>query len=436
MTSTPAEREIGVAMPLASGFSALLMAFGILGIWGTGTRISGSVLATGRLELVQGTYVMSHPTGGLVTEVRHRNGSSVRAGEIIVVFDGARISSELVGVTETLSELLVQQARQRAEALRSNNLIIDSRLAELMAEQPGLEARITEERRRLEANREAVGRLVALEENHILGIDEQIAGLYAQLAAARAERDAIDGQIETSRELQTRGLATDTTVVTLEREKLRADSAIAGVESAIAELGVRRAQRSIEIEAVRDRDRQSAVAALEDLATRIADSAARRNELILELQQLEVRAPVSGTVHDSRVLGVGSVISPGAPIVTLVPESNEMEAIVRVEAFDVDQVFATQEAAIQFQAFHSRDLPILLGHIESVAADVVLDTVTKRPFYEVRITFPDEEMAKLGDREISNGMQVVAFLTTSPQTPLEYLLNPISRFAERSLRDR
>jgi HlyD family secretion protein len=436
MSGTSTDREISVAMPLMAGFSALLIALGILGVWGTGAQISGSVLAMGRLELVQGTYVVSHPTGGLVADVRYRNGSFVQAGEIVVVFDGTRLTSELVGVTEALSELLVQQARQRAEATRAGDLVIDPRLAALTAEQPDIEDRIAEERRRLVANREAVDRQIALEETHIQGIDEQIAGLHLQLAAVRAERDAIVGQVATSRDLQARGLATDAAVIALERDKLRTDSTIAGVESAIAELGVRRIQRTIEIEAVRDRDRLAAVSALEDLATLIADRAARRNELILELQKLEVRAPVSGVVHDSRVLGVGSVIGPGAPIMTLVPESSEMAAVVRVEAFDVDQVFDAQEAAVQFQAFHSRDIPILLGKIESVSADVVLDPLTKRPFYEVRIKFPENELAKLGNREIANGMLVAAFLTTTPQTPLEYLLNPISRFAERSMRDR
>jgi len=107
----------------------------------------------------------------------------------------------------------------------------------------------------------------------------------------------------------------------------------------------------------------------------------------------------------------------------------------RVEAINIDEVHAGQEAELRFPAFDQRRLPEVRGQITRISADVLQDQVTGLSYYSAEIMPFEAEMAKLEDQVLLPGMPVEAFIRTRDRTPLAYMIEPLTIFFDRALRE-
>ena len=60
----------------------------------------------------------------------------------------------------------------------------------------------------------------------------------------------------------------------------------------------------------------------------------------------------------------------------------------------------------------------------------------EQPYYEVRLSVDDSEVAKLGVSRLKPGMPSEAYLRTRERSPLSYLLQPLSDQISRTFRER
>jgi HlyD family secretion protein len=67
-----------------------------------------------------------------------------------------------------------------------------------------------------------------------------------------------------------------------------------------------------------------------------------------QLRRIDIRAPISGTVHELNVHTVGGVISAGEQLMLIVPASERLTVEARVAPQDIDQVRVGQAAALRF----------------------------------------------------------------------------------------
>src|SRR3954454_16826998 len=93
---------------------ACLLAFGIGG-WAATTELAGAVIAPGSLVVDTNVKKVQHPTGGVVGELRVRDGDHVQAGDVVVRLDDTQTRANLAIITKSLDELAAHQARDEAE---------------------------------------------------------------------------------------------------------------------------------------------------------------------------------------------------------------------------------------------------------------------------------------------------------------------------------
>ena len=160
-----------------------------------------------------------------------------------------------------------------------------------------------------------------------------------------------------------------------------------------------------------------------------------RASILDGLTKLEIRAPVSGQIYQSRVQGVQSVVVAAVPLMMIVPDHVPVLASIRVFSTDIDQTYLGQAASLKFKAFNGRQIPIILGRVAQISADATLDTRTQKTYYQVKVALLPEEMVKLGDKDLIPGMPVEAFLSTETRTPLSYVLRPFMFYFDRAFRD-
>ena len=88
--------------------------FGIGG-WAATSQLSGAVVAQGVIVVDSNVKKVQHPTGGIVGELRVREGDRVNAGDILIRLDETQTLTNANIVTKNLDELLARQARLEAE---------------------------------------------------------------------------------------------------------------------------------------------------------------------------------------------------------------------------------------------------------------------------------------------------------------------------------
>jgi hemolysin D len=172
-----------------------------------------------------------------------------------------------------------------------------------------------------------------------------------------------------------------------------------------------------------------------------------------KLQRLT--APVDGTVQQLAVHTVGGVVTPAQPLLEVVPRGSKLEIEAVVANKDVGFVHAGQEAEIKVDTFNFTKYGMLHGHVQSVSADAVqrdrnpsaTQSATDQKStddgkagdlaYTARVTLDQTQMDVDGAAvNLSPGMAVTVEIKTGSRRIISYLLSPLLRFKQESLRER
>ncbi len=124
-----------------------------------------------------------------------------------------------------------------------------------------------------------------------------------------------------------------------------------------------------------------------------------------QLQRIEIRAPQTGYVHELSVHTRGGVITPGEPIMLIVPTADSLVVEVRVAPQDIDRLQTGQAAGLRFPSFDQRTTPELNGRVSRVAADVSEDKRTGSFYYLVRLGVTKDELGRLDGAKLIPGMR-------------------------------
>src|ERR1041385_7875516 len=108
-----AQRSIRTHL-LVSLVVALLLVGG-LGGWAATSEFAGAVIAQGQLVVDTNVKKVQHPTGGVVAELRVRDGDMVNTGDIVIKLDDTQTRANLAIVVKGLDEFAARRAREEAE---------------------------------------------------------------------------------------------------------------------------------------------------------------------------------------------------------------------------------------------------------------------------------------------------------------------------------
>lgn len=432
---TNQDQDVSVRRPLVMGICMLAVLLLGGGVWGTTTTVSGAVMAQGIVRVEGDKRIISHEGGGLVAELMVRDGDKVQAGQTLLVLEDTVLQAQLDGVQDELLENLVARARWRAHAKGAQRIDLEADLDPEMSRHPALAERVARHQTQLAISQQTLLRSITQQRQIIEQIKEQIRGDDLLLESLRKQSELIAQQIANKSELVTRGISKAAVLLDLQRQHTKMLGDIGVTRSAKAT----KEQRLIELEAVIDtldgRSRKEALQKLSELEAVRARLVVKRAEIDTQIQKLVVRAPLDGTVYGNTVSGAGALVVPRVPILSIIPATDVIAAEVRVSASDIDQVYLGQEATIRFSAYNARALPIFIGTVQAISGDTVRDAVSKTPAYIVRIELPSATLTEAAGVHLVNGMQLSAFLTTSEQTPLQYVTRPIQDFFHRAMRD-
>src|SRR6266403_2264609 len=100
----PIRANESIRRHLLAGAAVSVLLVGGVGGWAATTELSGAVITQGVLVVDTNVKKVQHPTGGVVGEVRVRDGDHVKAGDIVVRLDETQTRANLAIVTKALDE--------------------------------------------------------------------------------------------------------------------------------------------------------------------------------------------------------------------------------------------------------------------------------------------------------------------------------------------
>ncbi len=407
-----------------------------LGGWASTAEISGAIIAQGSLVVDSNVKKVQHPSGGVVGEVRVRDGDRVKAGDILIRLDETVTRANLAIVTNGLTEFYARKARLAAERDGADTVPVPKELAGAI-DDPIVKEALASERKLFDLRRTARRGQKDQLHQRIQQLREQISGLTAQQDAKTKEMSLIEQELGGVRELWAKNLVQLNRLTSLQREEARLEGERGQLIAAAAEAKGKTAETELQILQL-DQDLSSEVAKeLRETDSKIGEYVERKVTAEDQLKRTEIRAPLDGVVFQSTANTVGGVITAGGdPIMLIVPEADTLLVEAKVEPRDIDQVQFGQPVVLRFSAFNMRTTPELNGTVARIAADTTSDPRTGQSYYIVRIAMTADEVGRLGDVKLTPGMPAEAFIQTGERTMLSYLVKPLHDQLMRSFREK
>jgi len=425
---------LGIRLQLVVGIGVLVGFFGILGGWAGLAKLESAAIASGLVIVESKRKTVQHLEGGIVRQIFVRDGDEVTVNQVIVQLDQTQ--------TRATMELLLDRLRS-AQALE----------ARLVAERDGLPAvyfphdlekfqshpKIAEmmdgQRKIFSSIRDTHDGQVGILKKRIAQSREEINGLRGQIEAEKRQTELITKEIVDVRDLYDKGLAKQARLLSLERKKAEIGGSLHNNQSMIA----RARQTILELEAqineLSTKRTNEVVQEMREVRQEKLEIREKLNAAKDVLQRTYIRAPISGTVVESQLHTIGGVVSPGEALMDIVPRGEKLVVEAKIDPADIDVVHPKLQAQVRFTAFNQRSTQPLDGEVVSVSADQLTDERTGVSYFLARVELLKESLEELKGAELYPGMQAEVMIVTGAQTPLEYLIKPITESFNRAMRE-
>ena len=336
----------------------MLVLAGGFGGWASTVQISGALIAPGSVVVDSNVKKVQHPTGGVVGEVRVRDGDIVKAGDIVVRLDETVVKASLAIVVKTLNGLWARAARLEAEQRGLDKIKFPPMLTD-RADDPDVRDILASETKLFEVRVFGrAGQKSQLRER-VLQLNEEIAGLTAQEQAKEKEVALVEKELIGVRQLYEQRLIQISRLTVLERDLARLSGERAQYIASRAQARGKITETELQIIQV-DKDVVSEVSKdLRETNDKIGEFVERKVTAEDQLRRIDIRAPQDGVVLQSTVHTVGGVITAGDAIMMVVPRADDLSVEAKVNPQDIDKLQIGQKTLLRLSAFNQRTTPEL-----------------------------------------------------------------------------
>ena len=418
--------------------AALVLLFGLVPAfaWMALAPLSSAVVAPAFVKVDLNRRPVQHAEGGLVREVRVRDGDRVRQGDTLMVLGDVSVDADANRLTYRVNAERASIARLDAEQAFSPAIEWPAQLLASAAADPRLAEQVAKEKSLFATRRLALTSQSALLRQQRERVAQEMTALRSQIAQAGESMALQKKDLENNR-----GLLKDGFI---------AATRITQIEASVADYGVKLAERQSEAARAEQRllDIDLKLRAIEsDYRQQASDqwkvTASRLQEIEQELRKSSdassrqvIVAPADGEVMGLRVTAPGAVIPPRETIADIVPSNPKLVIEARVHPEDINRVHVGQTADIRFTAFRSRTTKLVAGKVLYISGDRIVDREANQSYFTAQIEADARSLADAGDLKLLAGMPAEVYLKGEQRTPLQYLLEPITQVLDRAGRER
>lgn len=412
------------------GYLILFLTFGLFGTWAVLAPLDSAALGQGVVTVKSYRKTVQHLEGGIVKALYVRDGDVVQADDVLIELDGTQTFSEQEMVRSQL--IAVRATENRLVAERDNREAVSFALTP-----EGDDPRVTEaqenERRIFMARRSSrLGEIDVLQKRKVQ-LEQQIRGFQDVIVSKQELARSYQSEIGDLNELLKEGFVDKQRLLEQERSATRLRSEVADLKSSIAQTRLQIGETELQIAQLNKNFVTEVVNLLAEVQTQVFDLSERLSAVQARADRIQIRAPESGMVLGMKVHTIGGVISPGTPLLDIVPGSEELIVEVQISPVDIDRIAPGKLADIRFSAFNSATTPVIEGQLTQVSADRLVNEQTGVPYYLGRVELTDKGRKDLGQLVLVPGMPAEVLINTGARTLFNYLVQPATNAFARSL---
>lgn len=400
-------------------------------VWASVGRID--IVATAQGKIIPSGYskVIQPYETGVIAAIRVQDGQVVQQGEVLIELDPTQNQADRDRASNEYRAAKVEAARLQAliagvptfvappdsdaQYVRLQQQLLRDQLAEYQARVDAAQQVIAQRRAAIDATRENIQRLTAT-----VPMETERANAFKRLM----ERDAVTKldylQAEGQRIDKLQELAG-------QQHKLRQDQA------SLAEAEKNRRALVSEFQ----QTKQTELSAIETKAASLSQEVTKAGQKA-ELQRLV--SPIDGVVQQLAVHTVGGVVTPAQPLLIVVPQDHPVEVEAQLENKDIGFVKEGQSAEIKIETFPFTLYGTIPGTVLTVSDDAVpvnKDKPADGLVFATRVSVARGTIPVEGKLvHLSPGMAVTVEIKTGRRRVIEYLLSPVLKSLQESLRER
>lgn len=417
------------------GAIVFIALIGGIGGWSATASISGAVIAPGTVIVKSSKKRVQHAEGGIVREIKVREGDVVRRRQVLFRLDDTKVKAELDIARNRLFEALVKRNRLLAEREQLTEFAITTDIKALAGSSEKLQAVESVQRNLIMTRKEMRTNQKAQLVERIAQFEQEIEGLKKQRDAKNEESSILSSEIVNLTSLHDQGLSPVARLNALRRAKSDVDYELGQILARIGQAGGKISEARLKILETDERYRNNTLTQLEEIESKLLELKERNLALEDRLFRLEILSPRPGQVHELQIHTVGAVIAPGEVLAHIVPKADDLVIEARVRLIDVDNVRVGQEADVRFTSFNFRTTPSIKARVVSLSPDQIVEERTGEAYFKARIALDASDRTKLGSNVIVAGMPAEVMITTQPRTVLNYLVQPLTDQINRAFRE-
>ena len=422
----------------AAGAAATLLVIAGTAGWASIAKIQDAVIAPGTVAVNSQKKKVQHPDGGIIAAIYVDDGSHVDAGSILFRLDGKQLAADMGTVRRRIFELAAKRWRLRAE--RDSLVALPSWVAPAeggsVDQDLELNAIVDGQRQLFATKREVLNQQELQLKEQMSQLQQQVVGLSYVKDARKQQLDIARGEMGKLSELAKNGLVPLTRWGPIQREEVGLVGEVGQAHAEIAKAKGRTAELELKLIELKQDYRKEALVDLQAVEGELSQLTEKRTAIETKLQRLDVRAPVSGRIHELAVHTVGGVVGAGDTLAYIIPDNDKLVVDALVPPQDIDRVHNGAPARMRFTSFDRPTTPELTGEVMWISPDQELVGEYKRPAFRVRIGLDPLEIAQLGGVAIRPGMEAEVMLTGNERTALSYIMKPMADQLHHAFRER
>ncbi|WMT72943.1 HlyD family type I secretion periplasmic adaptor subunit [Bradyrhizobium sp. Ash2021] len=438
---SPIGRAIGASIIAVFCVALLWASFGSVDIVATAT---GKIVPGGRTKLIQPFET------GVVRAIHVRDGQSVKAGDVLIELDPTMTDADQERQRSDMVAAELDVARLRAA-------LAEDPLAAFRPPQSASAAEIEMHRQFLISQRAEQNAKLSEIERQQGQKEAERATTSASVAKLQATIPVLQERVDIRKSLLEKALVSKVTYLTeyqdlvgLQQDLVVQQSRLREADAAIALLKETRERTAAEY-------RRTTFDALAKAEQKVASAAQDviKAERRTKLQHLT--APVDGVVQQLAVHTVGGVVTPAQALAVVVPSDSHLEIEAMLSNRDIGFVHPGQTTEIKVDTFNFTRYGLLHGDVLSVSTDAITrdrpqggsndrtpgaaqsssEPKGQELEYAARISL-DRTHMQVEDKRVNlgPGMAVTVEIKTGTRRIISYLLSPLARYKQESLRER
>lgn len=420
--------ETGVPMIVRLVILTICLIVVAFAAWAWQTRIDemaiaqGQVMPAGHLKKVESRH------GGVVAQIKVREGDQVSAGQVLVILDPtmSRITLEQNQIQE--AALLVRKARLEAliDGAQPDFTGVGERFADLKAQQARLYRQSCES---MTINRDILT-------NQIKRYRAELKNLKNSEKLIEEQFRLVQEELKSYQALFSKELVSKSSFFSVKRLFLQVQDSLLQIPITRSQLIERLAEsenRLVKLEKeAKEKWMTQLVKTQEELA-QIREVLRRDQAQVFER---EIRATENGLVHNFQLSTIGEVVEPGETILEIVPKGADLVIEARLSARDIGHLRVGQPVTIKFTAYDYARYGGVTGKLMEISPSAF--TGPNGSTYYKGLTSIDRDYVgtTAGQNHIKPGMTVQVEIKTGNKTLIEYLMKPIYLSLIRSFRER